>query len=251
MAENMERRVIGANAGKKRRKGAYCENLPYSGREAYKRLRTNVMISLSEDSQKKNHVLGITSVQPSEGKSSVAVNLAYSLAELGHSVLLIDGDLRRPSIHEKLGAPQAPGLSDVLTGAENVNTAILRYASSTDNTYFDVLTSGTDTERSAEILHSGRFQKLIDVASEAYDYVIIDMPPVGPVVDAVTVSKFTDGVLFVVREGHCPRNLLTDSVDQLRYAKVKIVGFVMNGSVDGSGKRYQYQNSYSYRNYGK
>lgn len=244
MADYMERRVTDGKMDKKHRSAKLCEYLPYSGREAYKRLRTNVMIALTEISEKEHYVLGITSAQPSEGKSSVAVNLAYSLAELGHSVLLVDVDLRRPSIHEKIGVTQEPGLSDILTGDEDFGTTILKYTSTENDTRFDFMTSGSNSERPSEILNSSRFRKMIEVLSGAYDYLILDLPPVGPVVDAVNVSKLTDGLLLVVRENHCPKELLVSSVEQLKYAKANVLGFVMNGCMEGAAKKYQY--SYEY-----
>ena len=82
------------------------------------------------------------------------------------------------------------------------------------------------------------------------DYVIVDLPPVNAVVDAVNVSKYVDGLVVVIREDHCPRHVLTECMDQLRYAKANILGFVMNGCVAGAGKRYQYYNQKYYR-YGK
>lgn len=250
MAEVSERKQVNAAQQNSRKTAKICEYMTYSGREAFKRLRANVMIALSDKQDKNTYVIGITSAQASEGKSSVAINTAYCMAELGKSVILIDCDMRRPAIHENVGAKLTPGLSDVLVGNANLNDSIVRYKSSTGSTTFDILPGGEIPENPSELLNSGRFQKLIEVVSTAYDYVLLDLPPVGPVIDAVMVTKCTDGLIVVVRENHCPRYVLNDCMDQLRYAKANILGFVMNGCVDGAGKRYQYNKQYAYQ-YGK
>ena len=228
-----------------RKSSKICEHLPYSGKEAYKRLRTNVTIALAEAGEKKCRIIGVTSAQPAEGKSTTTINLAYSLAELGKSVLLIDGDMRRPSIHTKVGAKLSPGLTDILLGSVNLKDTIFRYQSQTDYTCFDLITGGGTAEHPSELLNSGNFQRLIEVVAGVYDYVLIDLPPVNAVVDAVNASQYTDGLVIVIRERHCPRYVLDSCVEQLQFAKANILGFVMNGCVDGAGKHYYY-NAYRY-----
>lgn len=232
-----------------------CEYMTYSAREAFKRLRTNVLISLGEKTEKSNYIIGITSAQPSEGKSTVSINLAYSLAELGKSVILLDCDLRRPSIHANMGIQQTPGLTEVLEGKENLSNVAIRYNSSANSTCFDLIVAGALPENPSEILGSRNFRQLVEVVSRAYDVVILDLPPVNAVIDATVVSKLTDGLAVVIRENHCARFVLQDCMEQLKYAKVNVLGFVMNGSVNGAGKRYQYGKAYRYDNayyqYGK
>ena len=115
MAENRKLKQVNPGGKRKGRTARVCEYLTYSGKESFKRLRTNVLIALGE-SEKKCRIIGVTSAQPSEGKSTVSVNLAYSLAELGKSVLVIDGDMRCPAVHDIVGASQTPGVSEILTG---------------------------------------------------------------------------------------------------------------------------------------
>lgn len=229
--------------------GKLCENMTYAAREAFKRLRTNVLLAFPEEGEKKCHVIGITSAQPSEGKSTVAIDLAYSLAELKKSVLLIDGDMRRPSLHDKLGYRVSPGLSELLTNEDNVGATVVHYKSATDGTAFDMITGGSIPGNPAELLNSKRFDALIQVLSSACDFIIVDLPPINAVVDAVNVARCTDGMIVVVRENNCPRYILQDCMDQLKYAKANVLGFVVNGSVEGSGKHYQYGKQ-AYR-YGK
>lgn len=250
MAEVGERNPVNVEKKNSRRTAKICEQMTYSGREAFKRLRTNVTIALGEDPEKKSRVIGVTSAQPSEGKSTVTINLAYSFAELGKSVLLIDGDMRRPTVHSNVGAQISPGLSEVLAGAESLKNAITRYKSSIGRTCFDLIPAGELPVNPSELLNSSRFQKLIEVVSSAYEYVIIDLPPVNAVVDAVSASKVTDGLIVVIRENYCPRPVLASCVEQLQYAKANILGFVMNGCVDGAEKHYNYNQQYYYH-YGK
>lgn len=228
--------------------GKSCEYMTYSAREAYKRLRTNVMISLGEKSEMDRYVIGVTSAQPSEGKSTISVNLAYSLAELGNSVVLLDCDLRRPTIHTKLGFQQIPGLTELLAGKENLSDAVSCYRNTTGDNSFDVIAAGSISERPSEILSSKNFIQLLNGLKTVYDIVILDLPPVNAVIDATVVSKLTDGLVLVIRENHCPRFVLQDCIEQLQYAKANILGFVMNGSVNGAGKRYQYGKAYRYGN---
>lgn len=246
MAESKVLNPPAADRKNTRRTGKVCEFLTYSGREAFKRLRTNVLIGLGEKPDKKGQVIGITSAQPSEGKSTVSVNLAYSLAELGKTVLLIDSDMRRPAIHDIVGVGLTPGLSEVLTGGTALNDTVVRYNSSADKTFFDLIPGGTIPEDPVEKLNSGRYQKLLEAAANAFDYVVVDLPPVNAVVDAVNVSKFVDGMMVVLREGHCPRYVLEECMDQLRYANAHVLGFVMNGCVEGASKHYQYGSRYGY-----
>lgn len=224
-----------------------CEYMNYSTREAFKRLRTNLLISLPEESGK-SRIIGVTSAQVSEGKSTVCVNLAYSLAELGKKVVLIDGDLRRPTIHEKLNLRCSPGMVELLNKETSVGETVVRYTSDSSGVEFDVFTAGQETENPAELLNSSRFKKFLEAASKICDYIIIDLPPVNAVIDAVGVSSMTDGMIVVLRQGHCPRYALDDCLQQLRYAKANILGLVMNGCAEGTGKRNQY--GYGYGSYG-
>lgn len=249
MAEVKAPKQVNSDKKNPRLTAKICEYMTYSGREAFKRLRTNTVIALGDDKEKPCRVIGVTSAQPSEGKSTVSINLAYSLAELGKPVLLIDGDMRRPSIHNAVGEPVSPGLSDVLTGKVNLKDAMERYKSSVNEVYFDMVLSGDYPENPSELLNSSRFKKFVEVVSTAYEYIIIDLPPVNAVVDAVSVSRLADGLIVVIRENHCPRYVLDSCMEQLQYAKANILGFVMNGCVEGAGKHYQY-NNYYYR-YGK
>lgn len=230
---------VKGKAKKSQERSFTCENLSFAAKEAYKKLRTNVLIALP-DEEGVCRVIGITSAQPSEGKSLTAVNLGYSIAELGKRVLLLNADMRRPSIHQKLGLELAPGLSNLLTDTNAVNSVIQKYDDGTDKLRFDIIPGGTIPPNPSELLNSARMTRLLQALTAAYDYIILDLPPVGAVIDAVSVSKCADGMIVVIREQNCPKSMLSDCVDQLKFANINILGFVVNGATEGAGKSYQY-----------
>ena len=213
-------------------------DLPYIGTEAYKKLRTNVLFSLTDNGECR--VIGVTSSQPEDGKSLTAVNLAWSMAQLpDKKVLLIDGDLRRPSIHSKLGFEASPGLSNILSNIGNDSKSSHTYSDTEDGEQFDVITAGDIPPNPSELLCSERMQALISNLRKCYDYIIIDLPPIDAVTDAQAVGNVTDGMLVVVRENFCRKDVLAECIRQLEYAKIHILGFVLNGTNEG-GKGYDY-----------
>ncbi len=227
-----------------------CEHLSFAAKEAFKRLRTNIMLKLPEGDQH-CHIIGVTSAQPSEGKSTIALNLSYSLAELGRKVLLVDADMRRPSIHLKARIERTPGLADLLGDSNSITSAVRKYQSSKNETNFDILPGGNIPPNPSELLNSRRMATLLNTLRSAYDYIIIDLPPVGAVIDAVSVSRNTDGMIIVLRENNCPIGVFKDCVAQIQEANVPILGFVINGALEGSGKKYGYGSNYSsYSSYG-
>ena len=231
-----------------RKKEPVCEHLSFAAKEAFTRLRTNLAMSFPEEDTECK-IVGVTSAQPSDGKSTIALNLAYSLAELGKRVLLIDADMRRASIHEKIDIEKTPGLSNLLDDLNSIQTTLQKYTSSKSATEFFVIPSGDMPDNPSELLSSRRMAALLNRLSKSFDYVVVDLPPVGAVIDAVSVAKLVDGMIVVIRENTCPRNLLSECVGQLNYAGIKILGFVVNGALEGSSKKYQYKNGYGYGGY--
>lgn len=225
-----------------------CENLSFAAKEAFKRLRTNLVMCFPREDTS-CHLIGVTSAQPSDGKSTISLNLAYSLAELGKKTLLIDADMRRASLHEKTGLVKTPGLNELITvKIKDIPSALRHYQSGNSETGFDLLPAGETADNPSEMLNSERMEKLLEALSKAYDYIVIDLPPIGAVIDAVSVARELDGMVVVVRENSCPRNLLSDCMQQMGYADVNVLGFVLNGALEGSSKKYQYSN-YSYYGY--
>lgn len=171
------------------------------------------------------HVMGVSSAMAGEGKSTSAVNLAYSLAKLNHRVLLVDCDLRRPSVHVKLNMEQKPGLSEYLVRRNEV--AVTRTCKLQD-VGFGVLTSGWIPPNPLELLSSDRMEQLLDSLRQFYDYIILDLPPVGEVGDAIVSARLTDGNLLVVRQKHCTRPALQAAIREFESVDARLVGIVHN-----------------------
>ncbi len=228
-----------------------CENLTFAGKEAYKRLRTNLQFCFTDSES--CGVVGVTSSHPAEGKSITAINLAYTLAQLNKNVLLIDADMRRASINTKLGMEATPGLSNLLSDTNSMSGTLREYHPEDDSVGFNVILSGDTPPNPSELLTSPRMSRLLEMLRTKYDYIVIDLPPVGAVADAQTVSKLVDGMLIVIRENHTTKYVLNECITQLNLTNSKIFGFVINGSLEGASKSSSYgkYGSYSsnYSNY--
>lgn len=172
------------------------------------------------------HVIGVSSAMAGEGKSTSAVNLAYSLTKLKHRVLLVDCDLRRPSVHVKLSQSKAPGLSEFLV-SQAAPEDIVKDCVSGD-VHFSVITSGRVPPNPIELLSSDRMAHLLDSLRQKYDYIILDLPPVGEVGDAIVTAKLTDGNLLVVRQNHCTRPALQSAIHELTSVDARLLGIVHN-----------------------
>lgn len=224
-------------------------NMNFAVTEAYKLLRANIMFSFSDEGV--GHVIGITSSLQAEGKSSTACNTAYVLAESGAKVLLMDADLRRPSIASKLGLAKIPGLTNLLV-ARGDYKELLQHTSAAPG--MDVLTSGDIPPNPSELLSSNRMAKLMKELTQHYDYVIVDLPPVNVVSDAIAMSKVLDGVIMVVRSGVSEQRMLAEALRQLKLVNVRIMGFVFRDNEYGSSKynrKYRYRYKKAYSDYGK
>ena len=225
------------------------KKLSFAATEAYKLLRTNLMFTLT-DNEKKCKIVGVTSSIRGEGKSTTAANLSYALAETGKKVLLIDGDLRLPSLKKKLEIETASGLSNVIAGTVNAEDAIVKI-DKLDTWY--LLSSGDIPPNPTEMLGSPQMKKLLDKLSLTYDFIVIDLPPVNIVSDALVISPFIDGMLVVVRENYSERRVLNVCIGQLELSNVKILGFVMNvaGEDSTSYGKYKYKRNKYYKYYSK
>lgn len=228
-------------------------DISFAASEAYKMLRTKLQFSFADEND--SHVIGLSSALSGEGKSLTAVNLAYTLSQLNMKVLLVDCDMRRPTLAEKLGIQKQPGLSSYLTRQCHLD-ALLQPCGMKENEYaFHVISAGQNPPNPIELLSSERMKKALTAMREAYDYVILDLPPVGEVSDAMAVAKETDGILLVVRQNFCDRVVLTDAVRQFEFINAKVLGVVFNCTNENSsnyGKGY-YKHYYKpyYKHYGK
>ena len=153
--------------------------------------------------------------------------------------------MRRSSIDTKLGIDAKPGLSNLLTDVNNSGGTIKEYVPEDESVGFSIIPAGDVPPNPSELLNSDRMARLIAKLRTMYDFIVIDLPPVGAVVDAQTVSHLVDGMLVVLREDHTSKYVLEECVQQLTLTNTKILGFVVNGSVDGASK------GSSYGKYGK
>lgn len=223
-------------------------SISFAAAEAYKLLRTKLQFSFVD--QEGCRVVGLSSALSGEGKTLTAVNLAYSLSQLGLRVLLVDCDMRRPSLAEKLPIDKAPGLSDYLTGQANGDHLIQRCGIKNDANAFHVIASGHTPPNPMELISSKKMEKMIQTLRESYDYILLDLPPVIEVSDALAAAKLSDGMLVVVRQNFCDRISLNTAVRQFAFVDTKILGVVFN-STNESGGHYgsrRYYNRY-YRKY--
>lgn len=211
--------------------------------EAYKLLRTNIMYSFS--TEPKCHIVGVMSSVRGEGKSTTACNLAYSFSEAGKRTLLIEADLRLPTVAEKLSLKPTPGLSDMLVMHEKLGNVLQRCEHAKN---MDIITAGRFTPNPSELLGSTLMKDLLDEMTKYYDYIILDLPPVTAVSDALVVSKLLDGVIMVVRKNYVTRKEFNDAMRQLELVGVRILGFAGRGG--GKSERH-YRNKASYHRYTK
>lgn len=218
-------------------------NLNFAATEAYKLLRTNIMFSLPDEGE--CHIIGVTSSVQSEGKSSTACNLAYALAETGNKVLLLEGDLRRPTLASKLGLAKTPGLSNLLVSKGEYREMVQQSAVAPN---MDIITSGDIPPNPSELLSSNRMNRLMEQLKVGYKYIIFDLPPITAVADALAIAKILDGVVMVVRAGVTDQQILSDAMRQLELVNLRILGFVFRDS-GSSNAKYGNRYTYKYRKY--
>lgn len=219
-------------------------NAPFQYVEAYKSLRTNLSF-LSGTSQCK--VIMITSSVPEEGKSNVAINLSMTLAEDGKRVLLMDCDLRKGSLSRYLNVKRShPGISNVVAGQCGLSEALVAVS----NAQFTLLPVGPIPPNPAEMLATDKMASLLKAAREAFDYVIVDTPPVSVVTDAAVLSRLVDGVVLVVRPGVTTIQGAQLSKKNLETVDAHILGVILNGyNAKRSSKKDGYYYSYTYDYY--
>lgn len=189
--------------------------------EAYRSVRTSIEYSNLDDKLK---VILVTSTQQNEGKSTVASNLAISFSKLPNKkILLIDGDLRNPSIHRVFSIGNSDGMMSILKGEKDLKSTV-----NTFNDNLDILTTGVIPPNPDEILVTDKMKKFIQQIKEKYDYIFIDSPPIGIVSDASLLSQLSDGVIFVVSSGEVETDFAKLAKDKLMNVEAKILGAVLN-----------------------
>jgi polysaccharide biosynthesis transport protein len=205
--------------------------------ESYRALRTSLLLSNLGTPPK---TVMVTSARPQEGKTTTSINTAIVLAQKGVRVLLIDADLRRPSVHKTLGMGPRSGLSNVLTGSVTLEHAITR-SPILSNLF--VLPAGTPPPNPAELLASSNMRDLLNELRDKYDHIIIDTPPTLSVTDAVVLSQRVDAIILVIRSSKTTKQALRRARDILMQVNAKITGVLLN-AVDLSSPDYYYYYEY-------
>jgi succinoglycan biosynthesis transport protein ExoP len=214
---------------------------PFS--EAMRTLRSGIHMSDVDTPPK---VIHITSARPGEGKTTISISLAVSAASSGLKVALLDADLRRLSLSRFFGLESEAGLVDLLMNTKNPQDVLQLHQ--TSNVF--VIPAGSKTLNPPDVLNSERMRLLVERLAEQFDYVVIDTPPVGPVIDAAIVAKLAHKTILVVQWGSTPRELVTSSIQKLSNYK-RVGGVVMNLVVQDRAKKYGGEYSYgkSYKEY--
>jgi polysaccharide biosynthesis transport protein len=235
---NAKRLVIAASNSSKEAVELVTQNRPQSQMsESYRALRTSLLLSNLGAPPK---VIMITSALPQEGKSTTSISCANVLAQKGIRVLLIDADMRRPSIHKTLGVGPRSGLSNVLTGSATLQQTITR---SPILPNLDVLFAGTPPPNPAELLASTNMRDILEELRSQYDHIVVDTPPTLSVTDAVVLSPRADAIVLVIRSGHTKKQSLRRCRDILTQVNAKVSGVLLN-AVDLSSPDYYYYYEY-------
>lgn len=206
--------------------------------ESYRSLRTNIQYS-SIDKQVKTLV--VTSSNAGEGKSTVAGNLAYTFFQNGKRVLIIDCDLRKPSLHRKFNVSNEEGLTDVLVGTSKLNNVMKKID---DNLY--LLTTGTLPPNPAEIIGSNTMENFLEQCKINFDYIILDTPPILPVTDSKLLAIKADATVVVVRSEVSKSKHVSQAFKELEKVNANIIGTILNDVEMYSEKLY-----YDYSNKSK
>ena len=191
------------------------------GAEAYRVIRTGIQFA---QAGKELQTIALTSCTPNEGKSTTIANLAVVLTQAGKSVLLIDCDMRNPTVHKNFNLSNKVGLSSCIS----MGTAVADAVQATGIEGLDALTAGVIPPNPSELLGSERMQNILQRAKEEYDYVLIDTPPVLPVTDSLVLGRMVDGLILVIDSGEVKVEMAREVKNQLVHAGANILGVVLN-----------------------
>ena len=208
--------------------------------EAFKLLRARMQMATSGGKQVKTIL--ITSPGEGEGKTMVAVNLAFSLAQLKKKTLLIDCDLRKPRLHKIMVTGKAPGLADLLVEKASLKDVLRR----SKLEYLRYITSGTINRDSTEIFDSNLLEDFLSLMKSHFDFIIIDSAPIVAVIDSEIIAKYVDGVILVVSADRTESRLMSEAVNAISKTQAPILGTVLNDFKFRSGYKYYYKYHYNY-----
>lgn len=200
--------------------------------EAYRTLRTNIQYSSYDKKIKK---ILVTSSEPAEGKSTIIGNLAISLSQSENTVIILDCDLRKPTMHKKFKISNEFGLTELLVGKKELKD-VIQYR----NKNLHIITSGKIPPNPAEMLASKSMKRLLEQLSNEYDYILMDTPPLNAVTDAQVLSTEADGTLIVIRSEKTKKESILTAKNLLQKVNANILGIVFNDVANSINKYYYY-----------
>lgn len=215
------------------------QDSPFIVKEAYSSIRTNLLFTQRGE---KCPIFVVTSPTANNGKTLNSINLAVSFAQMGKKTLLIDSDMRNPTIHRMFSVPSKNGLSEILAGLTDNITV-----SKTDIENLSILTAGKIPPNPAELLASERMDKLLEFVKEHYDCVFIDTPPINIVTDATVFAQKSTGYILVIKANTSDSNDVKTAVSNLEHIDGNILGFVLNDILPNNRKNYSYYKKYDYK----
>lgn len=217
------------------------EDSPFAYNEAYKSLRTNISFMTYSGDVKS---ILITSATPDEGKTTISINLAISLTQAGKKVLLIDGDLRNPSVHKymRLRRTDGGGFSTVLSGQSSLADAIYHIPTFG----LDLMITGPIPPNASELLSRDSLRVMLEELKNTYDIIIIDTAPVGVVTDAAIIAHHCDGAILNVRHRFADKEQVVNAARKLQASGVKILGTIMNNYEMSRSTKNDYSYEYNY-----
>lgn len=207
--------------------------------EALRMIRTNLLYTLANTDSR---VVIFSSAEPSAGKSTVCSNLALIMAQSGARVLLIDADMRRPVQHRHFRLRRSDGLSKILAGMATLEECLHKQVSPN----LDLLMVGSIPPNPSELLGSDRMRELLDLASEQYDYIFVDTPPICVVADALVLAPMSAGIVLVTRQGQTTYEEVEESIDAIKQINVDLLGVVIT---DADSEQKNYIRAYNRRYY--
>ena len=235
-----ERRKLAENNGfsKSDPKKILCQISPFAVKEAYNAIRTNLLFTQQGE---KCPIFVVTSPTANNGKTINSINLAVSFAQMGKRTLLIDADMRNPTIHRMFSISVKNGLSEILAGlTDNISV------SKTDVENLSVLTAGKIPPNPAELLSSARMDKLLEFVKEHYDCVFIDTPPINLVTDSTIFAQKVTGYIVIVKTDTTNTHDVKTTVTNIEQIDGNILGFILNDVNSEKKKYYSYYRKYNY-----
>lgn len=231
-----------ADLKRRKKKNVINDDAPFIITEAYKMARTNLIFSLSTSNKK---VVIYTSANPGEGKSTTCVNMAITLANTDSKVLLIDADMRKPTIHKLLKVKNPIGLSSIISGQAPVREALNEGVRKN----LDVIVAGPIPPNPSELLSSPTMATAIELLEQQYDYICIDTPPINVVSDALLLNPLASGIVFIVRENSTSHPALQNALENIKMTNGKVLGFMkVSCNIEGkSGGKKPYSYNYEYK----